>query len=263
MELAVYPDAHPESVSVDGDVGQRGANVTWATLLGGGGSIFSDSAISAAVIHIDSDSDTNRWDGIWRGIFLFDTSELTINARIVSAILSLYGSEESGEEKTDELGITPNVNIYGSAPASDTALANGDFDSLGAIPFCDTPITYANWVNGAYNNFALNAAGLVAISKTGITKLGTRNVAYDVDEAVPNWTADKKSYLYCYQAEGDADKRPKLTIVYALSGLVDQTVVGHKVSLEAIRNLEIVYGGRAYIGKTGDFVYESRYHRNV
>lgn len=44
---------------------------------------------------------------------------------------------------------------------------------------------------------------------------------------------------------------------------VDQTVIGNKVSLEAIRNLEIVYGGRFYINKSGNAVYESRYHRNV
>jgi len=44
---------------------------------------------------------------------------------------------------------------------------------------------------------------------------------------------------------------------------VDQTVIGNKVSLEAIRNLEIVYGGRFYIDKSGNAIYESRYHRNV
>jgi len=49
----------------------------------------------------------------------------------------------------------------------------------------------------------------------------------------------------------------------SLSGDQDQSVVASKVTLEAIRNLELVYGGRAYIDKSGNFVYESRYHRNV
>lgn len=44
---------------------------------------------------------------------------------------------------------------------------------------------------------------------------------------------------------------------------VDTTVVGTKVSLEAIRNIEMVYGGRFFIDKSGNAVYESRYHRNV
>lgn len=47
------------------------------------------------------------------------------------------------------------------------------------------------------------------------------------------------------------------------SPTVDRTVAESKVSLEAVRNLEIVYGGRAYVGKAGNFVYESRYHRHV
>lgn len=44
---------------------------------------------------------------------------------------------------------------------------------------------------------------------------------------------------------------------------VDQTIIGNKVSLEAIRNIEITYGGRFYIDKSGNAIYESRYHRNV
>ena len=43
----------------------------------------------------------------------------------------------------------------------------------------------------------------------------------------------------------------------------DNTIVAPKVSLEAIRNIEITYGGRFYISKSGNAVYESRYHRNV
>ena len=43
----------------------------------------------------------------------------------------------------------------------------------------------------------------------------------------------------------------------------DETIVGDKVTLEAIRNIEFVYGGRFYIDKSGNAVYESRYHRNV
>ncbi len=51
--------------------------------------------------------------------------------------------------------------------------------------------------------------------------------------------------------------------IVAAQNSVDQTIIGNKVSLEAIRNLEIVYGGRFYINKSGNAVYESRYHRNT
>jgi len=42
---------------------------------------------------------------------------------------------------------------------------------------------------------------------------------------------------------------------------VDPTIAPKKVSLELIRNIEMMNTGRAYIDKSGNFVYESRFHR--
>lgn len=64
-------------------------------------------------------------------------------------------------------------------------------------------------------------------------------------------------------AAGTAYGEDEVFITPSASESVDETVIGHKVSLEAIRNIEIVYGGRFYIGKSGNAIYESRYHRNV
>jgi hypothetical protein len=47
------------------------------------------------------------------------------------------------------------------------------------------------------------------------------------------------------------------------SGSVDQSVVGDKVALEYIRNVEIQFGGRFYIDKSGNARYETRYTRHV
>lgn len=41
----------------------------------------------------------------------------------------------------------------------------------------------------------------------------------------------------------------------------DPTIAPKKVSLELIRNIEMMNTGRAYIDKSGNFVYESRFHR--
>ena len=51
--------------------------------------------------------------------------------------------------------------------------------------------------------------------------------------------------------------------VAALSNLVDQSIIGNKVTLEAIRNIEMQYGGRFFVDKSGNAVWQSRYHRNV
>jgi hypothetical protein len=44
--------------------------------------------------------------------------------------------------------------------------------------------------------------------------------------------------------------------------VVHQDVHRQRVSLEAIRNVEIVYGGRFFISKSGVATYQSRYHRS-
>lgn len=43
--------------------------------------------------------------------------------------------------------------------------------------------------------------------------------------------------------------------------LADPTIAPKKVSLELIRNIEMMNTGRSYVSKTGDFVYESRFKR--
>jgi len=209
----IYPDAHPESVSVDGYVWHFfGAGLSWADLVAAEGAGSTDDATVIGCFTFQGAIDENLWISLTRGIFLFYTSSLTGNAKIISATLSLFG-----DSKLDELGAAPDVNIYSSAPLSNTLLWRGDYNSLGSTPFCDTPIAYGDWDVAGYNDFILNAAGIAAINKTGVTKLGTRNVNYDVAGIAPNWVSThKRSNVICVSAEGDADKRPKLTITYKI-----------------------------------------------
>lgn len=269
-ELVFRPDADPETSSIDGYIYTHETDgVTWATIIAGiSGQFASSGAAAFSGIQISSDSVADKWDNLYRGIVSFDTRELPDNARIVNAVLSLHG----GAGKDDELGITPNINIYAVTLPNDTDISLGQaemeaiWDSFGSVPY-SAPISFASWDDAGWNDFTLNATGLLAISKAGNTRFGVRNANYDVAEIIPAWSnggADDDSYIYFWTADWSAALAPKLTVTYFSSGnSVDQTIVGNKVSLEAIRNLEIVYGGRAYIGKSGNFVYESRYHRNV
>ena len=212
--LTVYPNADPETTSVDGyakQVTAHDAGLTWANMIIAPGT-EANSSFDNIYILIKGGSVNNTWMQLGRGFILFDTSALTERAYIVSATVSLYGYA-----KLDQLSITPNLNIYSSLPNSDTDLIAGDFDTLGSIPFCDTPITYAGWSTTGYNAFALNADGLAAISKTGITKFGIRNANYDVAGVVPpSWANQQTSYVYCRAADKGSAYRPKLTITYEI-----------------------------------------------
>ena len=212
-----YPEPHPEITTVDGSVSQKyggpGLGGVWATIIAASGNLPEGHLSSIYAPNIGADVVANLWIINARGIFLFNTSSLPDNCSIVKAVFSLYGWYKVD---TFTVPIAPDVNVYSSNPASDTHLVGEDYATLGSTPFCDTPITFARWSTTGYNDFVLNAAGRAAISKTGITKLGTRNANYDVAGVAPNWESDKAAQLISWAAEKGDEYKPKLVITYRL-----------------------------------------------
>lgn len=270
-EKIFRPDAHPEISSVDGYVYTFAAagGEDWAVIRAGIFNRFaSNDAAAFAGIVIKSDAAMDKWAELYRSVLSFDTLVLPNGALITNVVLSLHG----GAGKDDELSIAPEINIYSVALIDDTDIVLGQpemetmWDSFGDTAFA-TAIPFASWDDAGWNDFVFNVAGRAAISTNGNTRFGVREVKYDVSGTPPAWShvgADDTSRIYWWTADWSADLAPKLTVTY-YSGqdTVDQTIIGNKVSLEAIRNLEIVYGGRDYISKLGNWVHESRYHRNV
>lgn len=212
LTLTVYPDANPESTSVDGWCRFSSVEATWPTLVGGAGSDANDSADPSIVWDTQESPTTDRWGQIVRSFFLFDTSALTASATISNAVLSLRGTS-----KADNSAITPDLNIYSSAPASNTALVGGDYDSIGSTAF-STAITYASYSTTGYNDFTLNASGISNISKTSISKFGARNASYDAANVAPTWannTGQNRLNANFADAAGTTTD-PKLVITYTL-----------------------------------------------
>ena len=207
-----YPDADPETTSVDGAVSHFDSNgLTWAAIRTAAGTTADDTTILLEVIKIRCDGNADKWDNLYRGIFLFDSSGLPDDATISAAVFSLHSSS-----KRDDGGITPDINVYASTPASNTALIASDFIDVATTPFCDTALTYGGWSTTGYNDFTLNAAGIAAISKTTITKLGCRNANYDVSGTTPAYASGELSYLTCRYAEAGTAYKPKLVVTYTV-----------------------------------------------
>lgn len=219
--LTAYPDPHPETSTVDGRVVQSGSNATWATIRDGAGDGARDDFDgSENIITVNTGTTTDRFSMMIRSIFLFDTSSITAPATISDAVFSIYG-----HTKSDTLSASPTVNIYSSNPASNTALAAGDFDGLGTTAYCDTAITYAGYALLDYNNFSFNATGIAAIAKTGISKFGLRNANYDVANSAPTWVYDAVSRLNAYFSDfSGTSSDPKLVVTYSTSIDVSTTV---------------------------------------
>ena len=224
-----YPNAHPETTSVDGYCYHNQNHTAWAALVAAAGNAVYDSSDTMQII-IFSSASTNNWSQICRAILLFDTSALGAGCTILSATLHLTGCA-----KVDNLGITPSINIYGATPASNTALAATDYANVGSTPFCDTEITYASFNNGSWNIFALNVAGLAAIDSEGISKFSIRNANYDVSGTPPTWASANYSQMGFYSGDS-SHSRPYLAVTYkgiptistqSMSDVVGDTATGN------------------------------------
>lgn len=223
------PDAHPESTSVDGWVREFDLDgLTWAEIRGGSGYDANDDSFRLTA-NIQADAAANKWQQLVRTIMLFNTSSLPDDEPIVSVTLTL-----TGRSGADNLGISPSMNIYSSNPASIGAIVAGDFDSLGTTPFA-TAIAHSSWNQEGENIFTLNADGIAAISKTGITKLGARLVC-DAEDEEPSWSeGQKQSSFNFYSADetsGGVSYPPKLTVTYGTSPIV---------TTQAVDNIHILY----------------------
>jgi len=235
--LTAYPDADPETSTVDGftiHAYSAGSGQSWSTLIAAVGSAAADADVANDWLDIKADTTSGNWQRLTRMIALFDTSSLTASAVISSAILSLYGA---GANKHDDLSSTPNLDVYLSAPASNTALAAGDFDSFGSTSQTGSPVTYTNLSTSAYVDWTFNATGRSGINTTGISKYGFRNANYDVAALSPTWVSGVSSQwdAYCADQTGTTND-PKLVVTYTASVSITPPIGSLSSSGVASRN---------------------------
>ena len=212
--LVVYPNAHVESTSVDGYVG-RGASSSWADLRGGAGTIANDSdqwAYWAQIVGA-RDGDLNwTWNGLIRGIALFDSSALGAGATISAVVASLYITTVWAD------GVWGSgYNWYTSTPASNIALQASDYAQLGVTAQADAANSYAGVTLNAYNHTTFNAVGRGHVV-VGISKFGIRDATYDAANVEPEQQAGEGEYaigIYGRAADyAGTTSDPKLTITY-------------------------------------------------
>jgi len=194
-----YSDPDVESTSVDGHVHQE--NSDWDTLhdATSGDNAPDDGAALQATV--------GRGGGglfeIIRPIQLFDTSAIDDGDSILSATLSFYVIGVNNQDNDGD----DFISIVSSSPASNTAIATGDFDQVGDS--IDDPTEGTDdrkdltddFTTDAYNDWVLNATGEGWVDVTGITKLGAREghdildneivAATDTNNRAQYWSADR------------------------------------------------------------------------
>lgn len=147
--------------SLAGTVARNGVNQTFTAIQSGAGTVVSSSFLFASLI---ASTTTNQYSELDRSIVLFDTSSIPASATITSATLSVQGNNTG-----NALGST-NINIVSSNPASNSALATGDYSTLGTTSFGS--IAFASFNMTGNNTFTLNSSGISNITLAGISKFG-------------------------------------------------------------------------------------------
>lgn len=209
------------------DPGVTFANIRTATT---GTGAYDDTA-NPNFTYIYTSNTSNQFRGMGRGVFLFDTSSIASGATVTSATLSIYGIG-----KTNGQG-SPEIDVVTANPASNTALAAGDYDynDFGTSPFAS--IAYASWSTTGYNDFSVGAS---AVTKAGITKLGTR-VNWDTDNSYGgSWTSADITGYSCYTADqAGTTNDPKLVVVYTGSTAIKTVNDLAKASVKTVNDLAI------------------------
>lgn len=170
-----YSDPDVESTSVDGSARYAtGASGSWATARAAVTGTSADTTGSLVFGTSEAAGSTNNFT-IIRMFTLFDSSAIPDGDTITSATVSLYiVSKNDGDDDGSDY-----VWISTSTPASNTDITTADYDQVGLTSLA-TSVDITGITLSVYQDFALNATGVLQVSKTGVSKFGWKE-GHDVD----------------------------------------------------------------------------------
>lgn len=213
-----YPDPNPESTSFDGFTFPTETPLceTWSARRSNNTGTQQDDVDTtlAALINTSGCSDPN-WSNISRIATLFDTSSIPDTDTISSATWSGYVT-------TVNDNFNAKVVVIKTSPASNTGMTSGDYfrnsSVLGDGTKVATAVDLTGLSTGAYSDSALDATGIAAISKTGVSKFGFV-IEADADNSEPTWAAALARAIISSADATGTTQDPKLVVVHAAGDL--------------------------------------------
>lgn len=207
-----YPDANTETTSVDGRAyHSTGANAAWSVLRDGAGTGASDTEANGRCIEVVAWNASNNWWQIGRGFFLFDTSSINDLATVTDAVFSPYILAADLNYNFSSGAIS--IALVTSAPASNTAIVAGDFDSAGTTQQSGN-LAQGSISSNNYNDMTLNSTGRGNISLTGITKFATRDET-DRSNTPMTW-GSQQTCSAAFNFADNGSNKTKLVVTYTL-----------------------------------------------
>ena len=205
--LTTYPDADPETTTVDGSPYVSSPETDFGSLRSMAGNAQYADNLTYMGLQLNAGSSQDTFTVLARLIILFDTSALTSLATISQTNLQLtYDSMDN------TLDICP-IDIVTSNPTSNTSLLNTDFNisKFGTVSFASVTMGYPT------TTWDFNADGNGAISKSGITKLGAR-YKWDLDNVFLGTWSNLGQNLNLFKTADNTGttQDPKLVVTYTL-----------------------------------------------
>jgi len=122
----------------------------------------------------------------------------------------------------------PNLDICSSAPASNTALATGDYDAIGSVSFAS--VAFSSLSNGAYNDLTLNGDGESNVTAGGISKFGAAT-NWDLTDSQPTWASSKQVSIGARAADlAGTDNDPKLVVEHSAAAVASAGSSGSRIA---------------------------------
>jgi hypothetical protein len=203
--------------SLDGQQGRNNVNEVWNTKMTSTGNMGNDTTNVEIQLRLSTSGDgAANWRTCRQGYFLFDTSNLA--GDVVSAASFDFVTNSTADYWDDSIA------IIATTPASNTALANGDWPESPFTRLTDSDKTVASYElvadDTTFTQHALNATGLTHVDTTGITKLGvffTTVVGWEAAEPDGD-AAGRAGVLQIHSADETAggEIRPRLVVTHAV-----------------------------------------------
>lgn len=199
------------SSTLDGLHTKSGTNQTWATLHDAAAAT-NWAGVNTVYISCQLATGTSAWASILRAGFRFDSSVIGSD-QVISAATGSINENAGNSQNTFGGGYDPDIDWTSFSPANVNGPVAGDYDTYGTTVFAAK--AQSAIATSAYNDFAFNADGIAAISKTGNDWFGLR-YSSDVLNVEPSFVASKTVRFYIYYADQSGTTNdPKLTVTHA------------------------------------------------
>ena len=212
--LTQYPDPGTGGTTCDGFANRDAVDESFVTIRAGAGTNVSTSDVNGQIASLVASTTTNQFANLIRGFFSFDTHALTASATIASATVSFYLTSNF-----NNLGAGDTIHLAGATPAAVNTLAASDYGNVQRTSFGS--LVLSTTTTSAYNAFTLNASGLAAINKTGVTSVSCQN-DHDLQNAFGGTWVSGGVLLFQgnYADQTGSSNDPKLEVTYSIPGLL-------------------------------------------